>query len=109
MRAALEGSVIVMEVADTGIGISPADQARIFERFYRADQATVQDVEGSGLGLAIVKSLVEMHGGSVSLHSALGQGSTFVVRLPLAARGRGATSTSSVTPTAEETRLSHGQ
>jgi PAS domain S-box-containing protein len=69
------------EVRDTGPGISPEAQARIFERFYRAP-AVASDDRGTGLGLAIVKSIVEQHGGRVWVTSAVGQGSTFSVSLP---------------------------
>jgi len=71
-------------VHDTGIGISPEDAVHIFERFYRADPARSRAVGGSGLGLAIVDWVVHAHGGSVSVDSQVGQGSTFTVTLPLA-------------------------
>ena len=70
------------EVADTGIGIEPSEQARVFERFYRVDKARSRDVPGTGLGLSIVKHLVDAHGGSVELKSWPGRGSTFRVYLP---------------------------
>jgi signal transduction histidine kinase len=76
---------VVVEVRDTGIGIPEEEQARIFERFYQATGSGY--VGGTGLGLAIVKELVELHGGSVSVRSAFGEGSTFVVVLPRAADG----------------------
>ena len=69
------------KVRDTGPGISPEAQARIFERFYRAP-AVASDERGTGLGLAIVKSIVEQHGGRVWVASVVGQGSTFFVSLP---------------------------
>ena len=74
-----------IDVADAGKGISPEDAAHIFERFYRADTSRTRDTGGSGLGLAIVKSLVEQHGGSISVDSELGSGSVFTVQLPKAA------------------------
>lgn len=74
----------VVEVRDTGIGISVRDQARVFERFYRADRARSRESGGSGLGLAIVKHLTHAMGGDVSVESREGHGSTFLVRLPLA-------------------------
>lgn len=71
-------------VADQGIGISEADRERIFERFYRADEARSRATGGSGLGLSIVKHAVTRHGGNVRVWSALGKGSTFTISLPLA-------------------------
>lgn len=70
-------------VRDTGIGISPADQARIFEKFYRAADDAVQSVSGTGLGLAIAREVARLHGGDITVASALRQGSTFTVELPL--------------------------
>jgi signal transduction histidine kinase len=73
-------------VADTGIGI-PADEVQhLFTRFFRASTARARSISGNGLGLAIVKSIVERHGGEVSVDSELGQGSRFIVSLPLAVR-----------------------
>ncbi|THE06678.1 two-component sensor histidine kinase [Microbacterium oleivorans] len=72
-------------VADHGIGIPETDQQRVFERFYRADQARSRRTGGTGLGLAIVKHAVQRHGGSVELWSRPGRGSTFTIRLPLVA------------------------
>ena len=71
-----------IEVTDTGVGIAPEELPRIFERFYRGTRASEARGSGSGLGLAIVRSIVEMHGGSVSVESRLGAGSTFTVALP---------------------------
>lgn len=71
-----------LEVEDSGIGIEPADQARVFERFYRVDKARSRDLGGTGLGLSIVKHLVSSLGGSVSLDSTPGRGSTFRVHFP---------------------------
>jgi two-component system phosphate regulon sensor histidine kinase PhoR len=73
-----------LEVEDTGIGIAPQDQTRVFERFFRVDKARSREMGGTGLGLSIVKHLSQSFGGSVMLISALGSGSTFQVRLPLA-------------------------
>lgn len=74
-----------IEVIDTGIGIPPQDQQRIFEPYVRLDDQRAGNVEGSGLGLAVVKRLVERLGGEVSLRSEVGQGSCFSVSLPLSA------------------------
>ncbi len=74
----------VISVRDTGIGISPEDQAKILDRFYRSDDPRVQRVSGTGLGLAIVLHLVEMHGGDLTIFSeGLGKGSTFSFSLPV--------------------------
>ncbi|MFJ6678845.1 sensor histidine kinase [Microbacterium sp. NPDC091382] len=76
---------VEIAVADHGIGIPEDDQQRVFERFYRADQARSRRTGGTGLGLAIVKHAVQRHGGSVELWSRPGRGSTFTIRLPLVA------------------------
>jgi len=76
------GGTAVLTVADTGMGIAPEDQPRVFERFFRADKARSRKVGGSGLGLAICKSIVDAHGGSIAFSSLHGQRTTFVVRLP---------------------------
>ncbi|WP_420799308.1 sensor histidine kinase [Ktedonospora formicarum] len=68
---------------DTGIGITPEDRKHIFERFYRADPARSKAVGGYGLGLSIVDWLVRLQKGVVSVESQPGQGSTFMVTLPL--------------------------
>jgi signal transduction histidine kinase len=77
-------STMLVEVVDTGIGISPQYQQRIFERFYRVDKARSRSLGGTGLGLAIVKNIAEKHGGTIQLKSQLGRGSTFSYRMPLA-------------------------
>ncbi|MFI5401589.1 MAG: ATP-binding protein [Planctomycetota bacterium] len=75
----------VLSVKDTGIGIPEEDLDRIFERFYRVDKARSRSAGGTGLGLAIVKHAVGLHGGTVEVKSKLARGSTFSVRIPLAA------------------------
>lgn len=77
-----EGRWAVLSVRDDGIGIAPEDRERIFQRFYQVDAARGQD--GSGLGLLMVQQAARLHGGSVTVHSWIGEGSTFIVRLPLA-------------------------
>jgi len=72
-----------LTVADTGIGIRQQDQPRVFERFYRADTARSRETGGTGLGLAIVRHAVERHGGTVSVESTLGEGTTFTVTIPI--------------------------
>lgn len=73
---------VQIAVQDTGIGIAPADQTRVFERFWRADTARSHDHSGSGLGLAITQAIVTQHGGTITLKSQPGQGSCFTVKLP---------------------------
>jgi two-component system sensor histidine kinase SenX3 len=74
--------VVSVSVSDQGDGMSPADQERVFERFYRVDAARSRHTGGTGLGLSIVKHVVGNHGGDVTLWSAPRTGSTFTVRLP---------------------------
>ena len=73
---------VAVRVRDDGIGISPEDRDRIFEEFFRVRNEHTARVPGTGLGLSIVRRLVEMHQGRVSVESAPGQGSEFVVCLP---------------------------
>jgi two-component system phosphate regulon sensor histidine kinase PhoR len=80
----LTPSSLRISVHDTGIGIKPDDQRRVFERFYRVDKARSRELGGTGLGLAIVKHLAQSFGGSVSVDSEPGKGSTFTVELPQA-------------------------
>ena len=78
-------SQVVLEVADTGLGIPQESLSRIFERFYRVDKSRAREEGGTGLGLAIVKHVAQAHGGQVEVESRAGRGSTFRVRLPVAA------------------------
>jgi signal transduction histidine kinase len=71
-----------IDVADTGVGIDPGELPHIFDRFYRGSRANEARGAGSGLGLAIVRSIVDIHGGTVTVESGAGQGSRFTVRLP---------------------------
>jgi signal transduction histidine kinase len=75
----------MVSIRDTGYGIPAADLPHIFDRFYRVRNSTVKDIEGSGLGLAIVKSIIEEHGGQISVESKPGLGSCFRISLPLPA------------------------
>jgi two-component system NtrC family sensor kinase len=77
-----EGNQVILEVADQGPGIPPADQPHIFDKFYRATNIG-PDVEGSGLGLAIVKNIVESHQGRIWVESTMGKGSSFFIVLPV--------------------------
>ena len=79
--AGADGEVTVA-VADTGIGIPPAEQAGVFDRFYRASTAREGQIQGTGLGLAIVKNIVEQHGGRIGLSSEPGVGTTVMFGLP---------------------------
>ncbi|GAC1493052.1 MAG: ATP-binding protein [Pseudarthrobacter sp.] len=77
-----KGGLIAVSVTDQGEGMTPEDQERVFERFYRVDAARSRHTGGTGLGLSIVKHVASNHGGEVTLWSRLGQGSTFTLRLP---------------------------
>ena len=83
VRAAAAKGEVIVTVADTGIGIPEADQARIFERFYRVDVARSREAGGTGLGLAIAKHLVEAHGGRIWVQSEVGKGSQFHFSIPI--------------------------
>ncbi len=78
-----DGNESILEVKDTGLGISSEHAPRIFERFYRADRARSRETGGTGLGLSIVKHIVSAHGGTIEVESELNVGSMFRVRLPL--------------------------
>lgn len=83
LTAERRGQTIRVAIQDTGLGISPEDQAQIFERFYRVRRPETESIDGTGLGLAIVKSLVEAHNGKIRLESKLGEGTTFYVTFPV--------------------------
>jgi signal transduction histidine kinase len=76
------GSHVRVSVADRGPGISPQDQKRVFEPFFRGHDATAAQIHGNGLGLDLVRRIVEQHGGRVSLASEPGHGCRFTVELP---------------------------
>ena len=84
VQARRDGSNALVTVHDTGIGIGEQELPRVFERFYRADEARNRQSGGTGLGLAIARELVSRHGGKISVESTEGAGSTFTVQLPLA-------------------------
>ena len=84
LAAAASGDRVVIEVADTGIGIPTKEQAQLFDRFFRASNATDAAIPGTGLGLAIVRAIVEGHGGELQVESAEGEGTTMRVVLPTA-------------------------
>ncbi|MEW6472374.1 MAG: ATP-binding protein [Actinomycetota bacterium] len=85
LSAAADGASATIAIEDTGTGIAAEHLPHIFERFYRADASRSRETGGSGLGLAITKHLIEAHGGTIEASSVEGAGSTFTVRLPLAA------------------------
>ncbi len=78
-----ENQHVSIRVADHGIGIEMAEQKKIFEKFYRAEDSLVHDTKGSGLGLSLVRHIMEAHGGRVEVVSAPGSGSTFTLSLPI--------------------------
>ena len=83
-RVRVQDGKAVISVADQGIGIPQEDQSRVFERFYRVEKGRARKNGGTGLGLAIVKHITQLYGGTVSLESEVGKGSTFTVTLPVA-------------------------
>jgi signal transduction histidine kinase len=85
VRVRQRENIVAMEIADCGIGISRAEQRKIFEKFYRASSELVHDTKGSGLGLSLVQHIVKAHGGSINVESTPGRGSTFTILLPAAA------------------------
>jgi len=88
MSAGLNGDAVAVSVADTGIGIAAEDQEAVFEEFRQVGDDYARKREGTGLGLALARRLVELHGGTLSLHSELGKGSTFTFTIPVRAHGR---------------------
>jgi signal transduction histidine kinase len=101
-RITLEGRVkggnLQMAVVDQGMGISEADQTRLFTKFFRVDNEETRSVSGTGLGLSITKGIIEAHGGNVAVQSKLGQGTRFSFTIPV-----GSTQAESVPSVSEET------
>ena len=85
LSAALDGDHAIIAIADTGIGIPPKDIEKLGRPFEQVENQFTKTKGGSGLGLAISKSLVELHGGSLSIDSEVGKGTTVTVRLPAVA------------------------
>ena len=79
-----EGEFSVVKVSDTGIGIPPEHQSRVFERFYRVDKSHSKEVGGTGLGLSIVKHSAMVHNAKIDLQSTPGKGTSITVRFPRA-------------------------
>jgi two-component system sensor histidine kinase VicK len=77
------GKNLIVEVQDSGIGISPEDAEKIFERFYRARDPRVGKITGTGLGLTIAREVVRLHGGDITVDSQINQGSTFTMTIPV--------------------------
>jgi signal transduction histidine kinase len=84
VRLSERAGTIRIEVSDTGIGIPDVDRERLFERFFRAQSALERQIQGTGLGLYISKAIVDAHGGRIGVDSSPGEGTTFVVELPVA-------------------------
>ena len=79
----VSGRHVRIDITDTGAGIPPGDLVRVFERFYRVDKSRTRDSGGTGLGLAIAKHAIESQGGTISVSSRAGAGSTFTIQLPV--------------------------
>ncbi|MCB9844937.1 MAG: PAS domain S-box protein [Phycisphaeraceae bacterium] len=84
VRVVADEARLTFEVRDSGIGIAEADQPKVFEAFYRSEDARGRKIGGTGLGLALAREVVRLHGGEITLDSALGKGSTFTLSLPCA-------------------------
>ena len=108
VRVSDAGDAVELAISDTGTGIPADELPRMFERFHRVENARGRSHEGSGIGLALVSELVKLHGGSISVESALGVGTTFLVRIPKGAghlptdRVRVSTSSQSTSATSAE-------
>ncbi|MFC1734285.1 sensor histidine kinase, partial [candidate division KSB1 bacterium] len=84
ITAEKEPEYVVIRVTDTGIGIEPEHQSRIFERFFVVNKARSRTLGGTGLGLSIVKHIVLLHNGKIDVESALDSGTSFIIRFPAA-------------------------
>ena len=110
LNVSRHGDEVRMLVRDTGAGIAPEQLPHIFEKFYQADTSTPSALRGAGLGLAIAKSIVTAHGGTITVESRLGVGTTFDIQLPVRVVRRGPSLASSgvsgvthsATPTPED-------
>jgi signal transduction histidine kinase len=91
IKAAAANGCYTVSVRDTGPGIAPADQAKIFEEFQQADSSVTKSKGGTGLGLSIARRIVELHGGKIRVESVVGKGATFIVSVPVRAEQQGGT------------------
>jgi signal transduction histidine kinase len=82
IRVSCESDWIVLEVSDNGVGIAEEEQAKVFDRFYRADSSSAHEMGGLGIGLHIVDKYVTLHGGKIKLESRVARGTTVTVFLP---------------------------
>jgi signal transduction histidine kinase len=83
MEVRTDDGAVVIDVRDEGIGIAPEDQARLFEPFFRVDRSRTRATGGIGLGLLLARRIAEAHGGTLTIASELGKGTTATVRLPI--------------------------
>lgn len=83
LRVRVEPQYLLIDVEDTGVGISADELPRVFDKFFRSQDAQVQEVTGTGLGLSMTQEIVRLHGGELSVQSEIGKGSTFTISLPL--------------------------
>ena len=83
IKASASNGHYTLSVQDTGPGISPSDQAKIFEEFQQADTSSTKTKGGTGLGLSIAKRIINLHGGRIGVSSELGRGSTFFIEVPI--------------------------
>jgi len=104
VAARRSGDWAELAVTDTGIGIAPADMGRLFGEFQQLDQGPGRRQEGTGLGLALTKRFAELHGGTVTVESEVGRGSTFTIRLPMAAGAHPAAPSPAPAPDVEADR-----
>ena len=73
----------MIEISDKGIGMESFNKKKIFDKFFREETGNIHNVKGQGLGLSYVKRIIELHGGQILVESVKGQGSTFIVKLPM--------------------------